>query len=310
MSVKVERLRNKYKGERIFLLGNGPSLSKTPLKKIKNEYSFAVNNIYDIFDNTSWRPDFYASNHTPKQGVRKENVEWADNHRVPCFLPESHKHKFQYTSNKFLFKRKFITGIEEIEVNESIRSINLKSIEDPAAVWSKNINEYIVDCATILYTAAQIISYMGFSEIYLLGCDLYDTDASKPYMIFDYGEDPVEYMSGQSIFDKAARLLSSTEYPVRSLTNAVMFKLLTSDPAQQVQMKLAENTELLTDSSHYYDKGYQPNFNNELVNQKMIIAHKIMKMSADKFGFTIYNATHGGHLEVHPRVELEKIVDN
>jgi hypothetical protein len=242
--------------------------------------------------------------------LRRENFEWVDNHGVPCFLPEEYKNNFQNTSNKFFYKLRHITEIERIEVSEQVRSINLKSIEDPATIWSKNVNEYIIDCATILYTAAQIISYMGFSEIYLLGCDLYDINASKPYMIFDQGEDPVKYMKGRSIFDKGARLVSNSKYPIKSLTNAVAFKLLTSDPAQQVQMWLAENTELLTDSSHYYNNWYNTKFNNDLINQRLIIAHKLMKMSADKFGFSIYNATYGGHLEVHPRVELERIVDN
>ncbi len=32
------QLKDKYKGERVFVVGNGPSLNKTPLYLLKNEY--------------------------------------------------------------------------------------------------------------------------------------------------------------------------------------------------------------------------------------------------------------------------------
>ncbi len=55
-------LKNKYKGERIFLIGNGPSLNKTPLELLEDEYTFGVNRIYLLFDRINWRPTFYTVN--------------------------------------------------------------------------------------------------------------------------------------------------------------------------------------------------------------------------------------------------------
>ena len=51
----------KYKGQRCFIVGNGPSLNLEDLNKLKNEKTFAFNRIYYIFDKTEWRPSFYIT---------------------------------------------------------------------------------------------------------------------------------------------------------------------------------------------------------------------------------------------------------
>ena len=40
---KMKSLENKFKGERCFIIGNGPSLNELDLNKIKDEYAFGVN---------------------------------------------------------------------------------------------------------------------------------------------------------------------------------------------------------------------------------------------------------------------------
>ena len=55
--------KNKYSGKRCFLIGNGPSLKAEDLTKLyKNgDITFAFNRVYNIFDDTEWRPKFYIS---------------------------------------------------------------------------------------------------------------------------------------------------------------------------------------------------------------------------------------------------------
>lgn len=59
-SRRISGIKDVYKGKRCFIVGNGPSLRVDDLDKIKNEYSFASNKIYKIFDKTMWRPDYYV----------------------------------------------------------------------------------------------------------------------------------------------------------------------------------------------------------------------------------------------------------
>jgi len=46
---KVQALKDLHKGERCFIIGNGPSLKKTDLAKLRNEYTFGMNRFYLAF---------------------------------------------------------------------------------------------------------------------------------------------------------------------------------------------------------------------------------------------------------------------
>ena len=52
----LQTLKNKHKGERCFIVCTGPSLSITDLEMLKHDYTFGMNNIFRLFDKTSWRP--------------------------------------------------------------------------------------------------------------------------------------------------------------------------------------------------------------------------------------------------------------
>ena len=55
----LKKLRGKYEGQCCFIVGNGPSLTIEDLEKIKCEHCFGFNRIYETFDKTAWRPEFY-----------------------------------------------------------------------------------------------------------------------------------------------------------------------------------------------------------------------------------------------------------
>ena len=56
---RLRSLHNIHRGKRIFIIGNGPSLNRTPLEKLEGEFTFGVNRIYMLFDRIKWRPTFY-----------------------------------------------------------------------------------------------------------------------------------------------------------------------------------------------------------------------------------------------------------
>ena len=43
-------LAGAYEGERLFLIGNGPSLEETPLEALESEYTMAMNRIDLIYE--------------------------------------------------------------------------------------------------------------------------------------------------------------------------------------------------------------------------------------------------------------------
>ena len=54
-------LKDKYKGERCFIIGNGPSLRDTDVSKLKGEYTFGMNRIYLAFEEWGFQTSFLAS---------------------------------------------------------------------------------------------------------------------------------------------------------------------------------------------------------------------------------------------------------
>ncbi len=63
--------KDKYKDERIFVVGNGSSLEHTPMEKMIGEHSFATNKISDIYPFTKWRPTLF-------QCMTSQTRHWLD----------------------------------------------------------------------------------------------------------------------------------------------------------------------------------------------------------------------------------------
>lgn len=143
---KILGLKNKYKGERCFIIGNGPSLKPEDLERLKGEYTFASNKIYKIFNETIWRPTFYM---VVDPTVLAENVEDIN-------LVEA-KTKFTLKCYKHLFNANIF--------------FNNNLYKSKRGTFSTNIMESLYSSGSVSYHLLQIAHYMGFSEVYLLGHD-------------------------------------------------------------------------------------------------------------------------------------------
>lgn len=146
-------LKNKYKGKRCFIIGNGPSLKAKDLDRLKDEYTFAFNRIYYMFDQTDWRPTFYCT-----QDIKIAQSSWKeieDNIKTPyIFAPINLNWYYDVKLNtKYYFNQKQTEK------------------ETDLPFFSEDIVKEIGVGNTVAYTAMQIAVYMGFTEIYLLGID-------------------------------------------------------------------------------------------------------------------------------------------
>lgn len=146
----LELLKNKYKGQRCFIVGNGPSLNIEDLNKLKNEKTFAFNRIYYIFEKTEWRPSFYVT----------EDIKIISNS-----LDEINK-----LNLKNIFVPDIIKFDYKIKINNAIYfKETIEYFEDRLPNFSDNMDIYWG--GTVAYTAMQMAVYMGFKEIYLIGVD-------------------------------------------------------------------------------------------------------------------------------------------
>lgn len=153
---ELEKFRDIHRGKRCFLIGNGPSLLYSDLEKLRKnkEISFGVNRIYQSFDKTEWRPDYYI---IVDSIVMEQDFQKIKNYDFPVvFIGDNYSeiHEISH-DNYFYFSRKANRYLE--------------------GCFSEDITNYVYGGSTVIFDAMQIAVYMGFSEIILLGVDMTDT---------------------------------------------------------------------------------------------------------------------------------------
>lgn len=152
---RLAQYQNRYAGRRCFFVGNGPSLRADDLTRLHEagELTFAFNRIYNIFDQTPWRPTFYISQD------EKMLAGCVDEVRA---LP---------TEAKFIpIQMKWWHALPV----DGALYFNL--VPQPAELpqefcFSDEIAHEVFNASTGMYTAAQLAAYMGFAQIVLIGVD-------------------------------------------------------------------------------------------------------------------------------------------
>lgn len=319
----LEKFKNKYKGERAFLVGNGPSLKNTPLEELDSEYTFATNKINKIYTTTNWRPTFYSYTRTPppSDDLYRCCIE-NTNLGIACFISHDNREYFDKKDNIFYFTRKIIRESRK----KVLKTGDIYQFKDKLRdKWSDKITYKIYQYNCSMYPIYQLVNYMGFDEIYLIGCDLgIDKDG---YMIFDGASDPLTYLcslyeswspeirpnTNPLLYDLTTFLLE-TNQPVKSLTNTISFMLWyllwkKSYEGNELAQHIAKNLYSHPDSHFnnnydgiflgYYQKG-EDNCHRR--------AHELARRHLKDRNVEVYNATLGGELEVFPRVRLEDVI--
>jgi len=160
---KMWKLKDKYKGKRCFIIGNGPSLKKTKLSLLKNEYTFGLNRIYLMFDEMGFQPSFY---------VCMNNL----------VIDQTHKDINRLSMPKFISIR------SNKKIKFDTETIFLKSIDSQALPF--NPTEGVWEGATVTYVAMQLAYYMGFSEVILVGVDhSFETKGTPHKVVVSKGDD-------------------------------------------------------------------------------------------------------------------------
>ena len=74
-----KNLEGAFKGKRVFIVGNGPSLNKHDLSLLKDEYSIAVNGIFYKTKSEGYKPTFYV---VEDRHVMQDNLKEIDDYDV------------------------------------------------------------------------------------------------------------------------------------------------------------------------------------------------------------------------------------
>jgi len=161
---KNKELKDKYQGKRIFLIGNGSSLNQMDLTKLKNEYTFVFGFFFLHKDFKEIRPKFYSMmdplQNLPKTGLGPTLFRDTDR----AFKDIDVKVFFRIDSKEYIEKNKLF-------LNKDKYYLLLDRSVPKALIISDDISKYHSFSDASIYNAICLAVYMGFSEIYLIGCD-------------------------------------------------------------------------------------------------------------------------------------------
>lgn len=152
----IKQLQNKYEGKRCFIIATGPSLTMEDIIMLKDEYTIGMNSLCKLFPDLGWETTLF--------GVQDFNVyeslknEINSLSQTTLLMGSNLRQRFKLPSNAYVFP---------------LDLLNHKN--HPADCYktdfSEDCNVRVYDGYSITYSLIQIAVYLGFKEIYLLGCD-------------------------------------------------------------------------------------------------------------------------------------------
>lgn len=161
------KFKDYHKGKRGFILGNGPSLKKVSLSKLQNEITFSVNQL-------SRRADFADLRTTYHMWADERFFDIEDSRPEDIELLEVMKNVNTSDNKPIVFYK--TSAYQMIKKRNLDRIINIEYFADfcrdfPTTDFDLEFNKVLPRYPTVVHYLIILAVYMGFSEIYLLGCD-------------------------------------------------------------------------------------------------------------------------------------------
>jgi hypothetical protein len=163
---RLRELHDRHRGQRCFIVGNGPSLKGMDLSRLASEVTFTLNRGYLLFDRMG-RPATYHVVVNPL--VAKQWTE--EIARLPCT-------KFMTWGRR----RDFPSSPDLIYIGGPNLAGSPRFSADPTKdLWVG---------ATVTYVAMQLAYYLGFSQVILIGVDHRFATKGEPHAeVVAQGED-------------------------------------------------------------------------------------------------------------------------
>jgi hypothetical protein len=167
--VSLRQLKNRFKGEKCFIIGNGPSIKKTDLSLLKREYTFGLNRIYLNYENMGFEPTFYCAVNSNVIDQFHADIDKLNSIKFISSIAEG---KLTNLWNTFLVK-----SLVPRDTPGTLKTIKNDISNGIHSTWDKrHFNLNFETCSwhegwTVTYCALQVAYYMGFSTIFLVGVD-------------------------------------------------------------------------------------------------------------------------------------------
>ncbi len=168
---RLAALKDSHKGERCFILGNGPSLAKTDLSRLKNEFTLGMNRIYLAFEDMGYQTSYYLSINDLVVEQCADEIQRLD---MPKFVSWRARTWLKPQANLYFLYTTY-TGPK----------------------FARDIRGRLWEGATVTYVALQVAFYLGFEKVILIGVDHNFATQGKPNTtVISQGEDPNHFHPG------------------------------------------------------------------------------------------------------------------
>ncbi|MEX2144232.1 MAG: 6-hydroxymethylpterin diphosphokinase MptE-like protein [Anaerolineales bacterium] len=166
--VSIKRLavlRDSQRGRRAFILGNGPSLARTDVSRLKSEACFGLNRAYLAFPEWGFQTSYFVC-------VNTLVIEQAAPDISALTMP------------------KFISWRSRRLIPLDAHTIFLHTTYERSA-FASHAGGRLWEGATVTYIALQLAYHLGFDPVILIGVDHNFTSKGKPNTtVVSQGEDP------------------------------------------------------------------------------------------------------------------------
>ena len=166
--------KDAYRGERCFIIGNGPSLKNMDLSRLHNEVTFGMNRIYLQFPELGFTTTYFV---TVNNLVIEQFTSDILGLSIPRFLAwHAHKH----------LGRQAV-----VDSQVGIAPVIFLHTTYTGPKFARDALGRLWEGATVTYVTMQLAYYMGFETVILIGVDHNYTTKGKPNTtVVSQGDDP------------------------------------------------------------------------------------------------------------------------
>lgn len=187
---RLAALKDTHKGQRCFIIGNGPSLKNTDLSKLKNEFTFGMNRVYLAFPEWGFSTSYLVSVNSL---VIEQCAEDFLNLPIPTFFSWRSRKFFESAASRQVGK----SASEQVgkRTNEQTSQPTNPPIflhtTYTGSKFATDVTGRLWEGATVTYVCLQLAFHMGFETVILIGVDHSFATQGKPNTtIVSQGDDP------------------------------------------------------------------------------------------------------------------------
>jgi len=162
---RLGELKNIHSGQRCFIIGNGPSLKRTDLRRLQGEFTFGMNRFYLLFDELGFHTTYYLAVNSL---VIEQCAEELRRLPMPRFISWRSRNLIQ-PADGLIYLHTTYTG----------------------PCFARDARGRLWEGATVTYVALQLAYHMGFNPVILIGVDHSFSTPGKPNTtVVSQGDDP------------------------------------------------------------------------------------------------------------------------